>query len=150
MNQQDYTTTIQSRASVRDTIEAIDRVGAWWTTSFQGAAQKPGDTFNVRFGETFVNFTIVEHTATRIVWHVTESRLPWLKDETEWTGTDVIWDVAVAGGETQVQMTHKGLVPQVECFENCKKGWNVYVGESLRKLLAEGQGSPDGKARSQT
>jgi hypothetical protein len=149
MNQQDYTTTIQSPASAKETIEAIDRVGAWWTSSFKGAAQKIGDTFNVRFGETSVTFQVVEHTATRIVWHVTDSLLPWLKDKTEWTGTDVVWEIAIDGDKTKVQMTHKGLLPKVECYEGCEKGWNFYVRESLRKLLVDGEGLPDGKPRAQ-
>jgi hypothetical protein len=145
MKQQDYTKTIRSKASPRETTKQIDRVGAWWTASFTGSAQKVGDTFGVRFGETFVNFQVVEHTDRRIVWQVTDSLLPWLKDRTEWTGTHVVWEITVVGDETTVQMTHEGLVPQVECYENCEKGWNFYVGESLRKLLAEGAGMPDGK-----
>ena len=44
---------------------------------------------------------------------------------------------------TQINFTHVGLIPEVECYENCKKGWNFFIGESLRKLITEGQGQPD-------
>jgi hypothetical protein len=39
-------------------------------------------------------------------------------------------------------MTHIGLVPGVECYEDCKKGWNFYVGESLFRWMTEGKGLP--------
>ena len=112
----DYTTTIRADSPATQAVEAIDRVGAWWTKSFEGSTQQVGDTFRVRFGETFVVFEILEHTGERIVWRVKESLLPWLRDKTEWTGTDVVWHVTVDGRETTVQMTHKGLVPNAECY----------------------------------
>ncbi len=147
MNTQDYTATIHASASAKDAVEAIDQVGAWWTSSFDGAAKRVGDTFNVRFGDTFVAFEVVEHTEERVVWHVTDSLLPWLRDKTEWTGTDVVWRVAAEGSATRVEMTHRGLVPTVECYANCERGWDFYVRESLRKLLVEGKGLPDGRKR---
>ncbi len=149
MSTHDYTTTIHASTSAKNAMEAIDRVGAWWTKSFEGAAEHVGDTFNVRFGDTFVAFEVVAHTDDEIVWHVTDSLLPWLRDKTEWTGTDVVWRVAVEGRETSVQMTHRGLTPTVECYANCERGWDFYVGKSLRKLLVEGEGLPDGRTREQ-
>ncbi len=49
MRPQDYTTTIRATVSTKKVIDAIDDVGAWWTTSFKGAAKKVGDKFGVRF-----------------------------------------------------------------------------------------------------
>ncbi len=37
-------------------------------------------------------------------------------------------------------MTHVGLVPEAECYNDCKAGWDKHVGESLLKLLTEGKG----------
>lgn len=145
--ERDYTKTILANTSAAKVVEAIDDVGAWWTRSFRGAAKNAGDTFQVRFGETFVDFEVAEHSDEKIVWHVTRSRLHWLKDEAEWTGTDVVWRVAAEGGATKVQMTHEGLLPAVECYENCERGWDFYVGKSLQKLLVEGEGLPDARTR---
>jgi hypothetical protein len=147
MKTQDYTTTIQVSTSTKNTIEAIDRVNAWWTASFEGSAHRPGDTFTVRFGDTFVVFEVAQHAEDRIVWHVKESLLPWLRDKSEWTDTDVVWQLTARGGETMVQMTHEGLVPSVECYSTCERGWDFYVGKSLRQLLTEGAGLPDAKTR---
>jgi hypothetical protein len=44
-------------------------------------------------------------------------------------------------------MTHAGLVPGVECYGNCEKGWDFYVGESLLRLLTENTGLADQQRR---
>ncbi len=38
-----------------------------------------------------------------------------------------------------------GLVPEIECYNDCVKGWNFYVNESLFKLMTEGKGIPERK-----
>ncbi len=88
MSAQDYTTVIHTSTSAKEAVARIEQVGAWWTTSFQGTADRVGDTFDVRFGDTFVTFEVVEHAENRIVWHVKDSVLPWLRDKSEWTGTN--------------------------------------------------------------
>jgi hypothetical protein len=56
MTQQDYTATISAKITAKEAIDRISRVPDWWTKGFTGAAHKVGDTFTVRFGETFVDF----------------------------------------------------------------------------------------------
>lgn len=145
MNDRDYAKSIQVSVSPKKALEAIDDVAAWWTKSFNGAARRVGDTFNVHFGDTSVDFEVVEHSDERIVWHVTRSHLPWLKDKTEWTGTDVVFQLTPDERDTTVHMMHRGLLPTVECYANCQRGWDFYVGRSLHKLLVEGTGLPDGR-----
>ena len=69
--------------------------------------------------------------------------LHWLKDKKECKGTDVLWEIVPMKGATEILMTHIGLKPGIECFEDCTVGWNHYVKESLFKLLNEGKGVPD-------
>jgi hypothetical protein len=40
-------------------------------------------------------------------------------------------------------MIHIGLVPEIECYTSCVKGWDQYVKGSLFKLLTEGKGLPN-------
>jgi hypothetical protein len=54
----------------------------------------------------------------------------------------IVYEIIPAGDGVRVGMTHVGLVPEVECFENCQRGWNHHFGESLRKLLNEQVGMP--------
>ena len=46
-------------------------------------------------------------------------------------------------------MTHAGLIPDVACYDVCRKGWDFCITESLQKLLTENQGLPDRGGRRQ-
>ncbi len=137
----DYTRTITADIPPAEAADRIARVTDWWTRNTKGSARKPGDTFTVDFGETFVDFKVAELVpGKRIVWEVTNCRLHWIKDKTEWNGTKVAFDISSQGGTTTVRMTHIGLVPEVECFGTCEQGWNFHVGESLQQLLRTDKG----------
>jgi hypothetical protein len=148
MQQQDYQRTITANIPPGQAFDRICRVPEWWTQGFTGRAQGLGDTFTVRFGETFVDFRISELVrGKKIVWQVSDSNLHWVKDKKEWNGTEVVWEISSANGTTTLQMMHRGLVPGVECYERCKSGWDFCVGDSLLKLLTEGEGRPDQGSR---
>jgi hypothetical protein len=145
MTQKDYTATISAKITAKEAIDRISRVPDWWTKGFTGVSEKAGDTFTVRFGETFVDFRVTEVIPEKcIVWQVTDCNLYFVPHKKEWNSTRVVWDVSSDKGLTSVRMTHVGLVPEHQCYENCEKGWNFYVTESLRKLLTENKGLPDG------
>ncbi len=79
----------------------------------------------------------------KVVWQVTDCYLHWLKDKKEWKGTRMSFEVSTKNNSTQINFTHIGLVPEIECYDGCAKGWNQYVKESLFKLITEGKGLPD-------
>lgn len=139
----DYHCSIAANVPAREAFDAICRVSAWWATDFQGRAEKPGDIFTVTFGQTFVTFTITEAIpGEKVSWLVQDCNLHWLKDKKEWNGTSIEWVISSQNGLTQVDMTHIGLVPGIECFDNCQTGWNHFIQESLSKLLTEKKGLP--------
>jgi hypothetical protein len=140
-----YHHTIAAKVSPEEAFTMINRVPDWWTRQgFSGATGNRGDCFTVRWGDTFVDFEVTELLpGRRIVWQVKRSRIPWVKDQDEWTGTSVEWDITSENGGSRITITHRGLTPAVECYQDCKQGWDFYAGESLRKLLSEGKGMPD-------
>ena len=71
--------------------------------------------------------------------------LGFVEDKTEWTGTDITFDVTPKGDQTEVRFTHLGLVPEFECFDNCSNAWGFYIKSSLRDLIATGKGEPNEK-----
>ena len=147
MKKQDYNATIVVKSTPAEAFKQINRVSAWWTDSVKGHSEDLGDVFSVHFGDTFVNFKIVESVpGKKVVWLVTDCHIPWLKDIKEWKDTMVSFDISGEKGETKINFTHIGLVPEVECYANCERGWNQYVKESLFKLLTEGKGAPQKKA----
>lgn len=146
MSQKDYKTSISANITANEAQKRINNVSEWWTKNFKGSANKVNDKFTVRFGETFVDFQINEVVSgKKIVWSVTDCYLHWLNDKKEWNDTIIEWEIASNGKSTKINMTHVGLVPEVECYNDCRKGWNFYVNESLFKLLTEGKGIPDKK-----
>jgi len=146
MDSPDYQATIAAEIPAEEAVRRIGQVPQWWTGGFTGMARAKGDRFTVRFGETFVDFTVAElEPGRRVVWEVTDCNLHWIANKAEWKGTRVVWELSSKNGMTEVRMTHVGVFPGAECWESCKPGWDFYVGKSLRKLLAENVGLPDGE-----
>ena len=140
----DYQATIRVEVSALQALAGISNVKAWWTQNVEGSSKKLGDCFYVRFGDTYSKFEIIElEPGQKLVWLVLDCNLHWLVDKKEWKGTRILWEVETINDACKIHMTHVGLVPSIECFENCRAGWNHYVKESLYKLLNEGRGVPD-------
>src|ERR1700744_3760320 len=119
MENQNYHCSITAKSTAAEAFLKICQVSAWWGTDIEGSFEKVGDTFTIHFGKTRVDFKITEAIpGKKIVWSVTDSYLPWLKEKTEWTDTEVVWEISEERNEVKIDMTHVGLVPQVECYEN--------------------------------
>src|SRR5579872_2892366 len=143
MKQQDYQCSIIADVTPEEAFESINDVSGWWAKNFEGNALQLNDVFTVHFGQTFVNFQITEFVpGVTVTWKVTNCFLHWIKDKTEWNGTSVRFDIAREGEKTRITMTHIGLVPGVECYNDCEIGWNDHFGNSLLKLLTEQEGAP--------
>ena len=143
MKNQDFNCSITANVTAKEAMEAISHVYDWWTKDFTGSAEKLNDKFTIRFGETFVNLKITEFIPdSKIVWTVTDCYLHWLKDKTEWKETKIIFEIATVNNQTTIHFTHHGLLPQVECYDMCVKGWTQYISGSLLKLMKEGVGQP--------
>jgi Activator of Hsp90 ATPase homolog 1-like protein len=144
MKKQDYTAIITVNNSIHDTFEAINSVSKWWTDDLTGSSQKLNDEFTVQFGDIHrTGQKIIEFVPDeKVVWLVTESRLNFIKDKEEWKNTKISFELSRQGDKTQIHFTHIGLVPEIECYKQCTKGWDYYIKGSLFKLLTEGKGTP--------
>jgi len=144
MKKQDFNATITVNTTPKDAFKKIALVADWWAKDFTGKAEKLNDKFTIRFGDTFVDFKITEVIPdTKIVWFVTDSYLPWLSDKKEWNNTQVMYEISTKNNLTKIDFTHVGLVPEIECYERCEKGWTRFVTISLPKFLNEGKGLPE-------
>lgn len=143
MKQQDYRCSITANITAKEAFESISDVSAWWAKHVEGNSQQLNDVFIVRFGETYVTFKIVKWVANKtVIWEVTDCYLHWLHDKTEWKGTTIEWEITEADHITQINFTHMGLVPEVECFGACQRGWDQYIKGSLFTLLTQKEGIP--------
>ena len=140
----DYHASFEAQVTAEKAFADICKVSAWWTKNIEGSTQNLNDVFTVTFGETFSKIKIGELIAgKKILWEVLDCNLHWMHDKKEWKGTQILWEISKAGKVTRIDMTHIGLRPGIECFEDCNKGWNHYVTVSLFKLVTEAKGVPD-------
>jgi len=141
----DYHTSITVDAPSQEVFENINQVSKWWTENLEGKSQKLNDEFTVRFDDVHVSTQKFSEVipGKKIVWDVTDCNLHWLADKKEWKGTKIDWEVSTKNNATQIDFTHIGLVPEVECFDSCRKGWDFFIKESLLKLITEGKGLPE-------
>ncbi len=147
MKAQDYTVNIRVNATAQEAFDNINSVTSWWTENLEGRSQKLNDEFTVRFGDVHLSTQkLVELVpGKKIVWLVTDSRLNFLKDKQEWTGTKILFEVTEKDNQTEIRFTHQGLVPGVECFGDCSNAWGQYIQQSLRSLINTGKGRPEPK-----
>jgi hypothetical protein len=144
MKTKDFTYSITVKVTAKEAMKAISQVNKWWAKDFKGKAAKLNDTFSVYFGDTFVDFKISECVPGKtITWLVSDCNLHWIKTKKEWKGTECIWTVTEKNGKTKIDFVHKGLTPDVECYESCKPGWTHHIKDSLLKLCDEGKGFPE-------
>jgi len=136
-----FHSSITVNITPKEAFEGICKVQQWWG-HIEGKTEQQNDVFTYRPNDTWVNFKITECNFNKIVWHVTGSYLHFQNNKREWTGTDVVFEIVDIGNSTQINFTHIGLVPEVECYENCVKGWAHYFTVSLFQLLTTGKGQP--------
>ncbi len=144
MKNENFHRTITVNASAEEAMKKINQVNLWWAKNFSGRAEKLNDKFTVRFGETFVDFQIRELvTNKKVVWKVTDCNLHWIKAKKEWNNTEVVFEISSENNKCKIDFTHIGLLPGVECYNDCEVGWNGHVTISLANFINEGKGQPE-------
>jgi hypothetical protein len=144
MEDQNFTTSIEVNQSPRQVFEAIINPGIWWSGEITGKSEKLNDEFSYRYKDLhFSKQKTVEIVPDqKVVWLVTESEINHAEDKNEWTGTKIIFEIFEQDNKTQLRFTHVGLIPQIECFENCSKAWSQLIQEGLFTLITTGEGKP--------
>ena len=147
MKPENYTTSFAVEQSPEEVFDAINDVRGWWSGEIDGSTDKHGAEFRYRYQD--VHDTTQRITewvpGKKVVWHVVDSHINFVKDRTEWNGTDIVFEIDRKSGKTELRFTHRGLVPQFECFDACSNAWGSYINGSLRKLIATGAGRPNPK-----
>ncbi len=148
-NAQNFTTSFIIDQTPEVAFDEINNVRGWWSEEIEGKTDKLNSEFMYHFMD--VHRCKIKITklipGKKVVWHVLENYFNFTKDKTEWTGTDIIFEISKKGDKTQIRFTHLGLVPEYECFSVCSTGWSTYVNGSLRSLIATGKGRPNANER---
>jgi uncharacterized protein YndB with AHSA1/START domain len=142
----DYTKQIHINAipeKVFETLTAAAQFGAWWAPA-AGSAAQDGD-LHVTFDGFDDPLTMRVRQATRpstVIWDV--EACTFLPD---WIASAPTFTLSPSSsGGCDVRFEHKGLNPQLECYEMCRTGWDQYL-PSLRDYIETGTGNPYSSAR---
>ena len=150
MTSQNFTTTFVVDQTPDETFAAVTNVRGWWSGEIEGRTDAQGEEFTYRYED--IHYTkqrISELVPGRkVVWQIVESRLNFTEDPNEWTGTEVVFEVAPKGDQTEVRFSHVGLAPDVECYDQCSSAWLFYINNSLRQLITTGVGAPNAQESS--
>ncbi|MGL6125993.1 SRPBCC family protein [Chryseobacterium artocarpi] len=141
-----YTNIIEVKTKADKAYKALTReIPLWWTDMFEGSSAEVDHVFTIRFGENIHKTMRVEETVidSKVIWYVEDSliALPELKNQTEWIGTTIVWEIEKRENTTLLHLTHIGLKPSVECYEICSNGWLQFL-SSLKLFLETGKGTP--------
>ena len=124
---------------------AITNVRGWWSEEIIGPTDKAGEAFDYRYRDLHrCKIKVTELIpGKKVAWRVLENYFSFTEDKTEWTGTDILFDIAEKDGKTEIRFTHQGLVPDYECYDACSDGWSTYINGSLHDLITTGKGRPN-------
>jgi hypothetical protein len=146
MTTTDFSSTILVDQSPEEVFTAIKNVRGWWSGLFseeiQGSSEKVNDefTFHAGGGMHYSKQKLVELIPEKkAVWLVTDSKLTFLENESEWTGTKISFEISKQDDQTKVTFTHLGLFPEAECYDSCAPAWSRYMQERLVNLITHGQ-----------
>jgi Activator of Hsp90 ATPase homolog 1-like protein len=143
----DFTTTILVAQTPKEVFKAVNNVRGWWSENIEGDTKKLNDEFIYSFQDDHrcqIKLTEVIRDK-KVVWLVIDNYFSFTKDKTEWTGTNIEFEITEKGNKTQLRFTHRGLVPEFECYEVCFDAWTGYITNSLRSLITTGKGQPNPK-----
>ena len=141
---QNFTTKFVVDQTPQEVFAAINNVRGWWSEAIEGDTDKLGAEFHYHFKDIHrCHLRIIEFVPNqKVVWHVLDNYFNFTQDKTEWTDTQISFEIFKKENKTEVRFTHHGLVPQYECYAVCSDGWSTYI-SSLCSLITTDKGQPN-------
>ena len=145
MDTQSYTTSFTVDQSPEEVFAAVTNVRGWWSGEIDGRTDQLGAEFTYRYENLHRTRQKITELVPgkKVVWRVLESEINFVKDKTEWNGTEIVFEIRNRGGKSELTFTHVGLAPRIECYGKCAGAWGFYINESLRNLITTGKGDPN-------
>jgi len=141
MKKGNFSYSFKTSKRAEEIFELLLHIEQWWSglydETIKGQSKKLNDVFTFKAGDGahYTSQKLVELIPNKkVVWLVTDSNLSFLKDTSEWNNTKIGFELSTEGDKTNVQFTHEGLVPKIECYDTCSAGWKGYL-DNLKKKL---------------
>jgi len=145
MSDKNFTTSFSVDQSPDEVFAAINNVRGWWSQAIEGDTDKLSSVFYYHYQDIHrCTFKITEFVpGKKVVWHVLHNEFNFVKDKSEWNGTDVVFEITKKNDKTELHFTHVGLIPTYECYGVCSDAWHTYIKGSLHGLITTGEGKPN-------
>ncbi len=145
MKTQSFSTSFVVDQSPEEVFAAVNNVRGWWSEEIEGTTDKLGAEFRFHYKDAHRSTQRITELVPgkKVVWQVVEGQINFVKDKHEWDGTEVVFEIARRGDQTELRFTHVGLVPEIECYGKCSGAWTFHVNEGLRSLITTGKGKPN-------
>ena len=145
MKAKDYTTFFAVDQSPEEVFDAINKVRGWWSEEIDGSTDKLGAEFKFHHKDlprSTQKITVLV-PGKKLVWHVSDAQLKFVKNKTEWEGTDVVFEITKKGDKTELRFTHVGLVPAFECYGDCSGALGLLDQRQFAEFwITTGKGQP--------
>jgi hypothetical protein len=148
----DFTTTLLVDQTPKQVFDAINNVRGWWSEEIEGTTNQLNAVFKYHYKDVHRSqMKIVEFIPEKkVVWLVMDNSFNFIKDQNEWKGNHIIFEITQKNKQTEIRFTHQGLVPQYECYKICQDAWTNYIQNSLHSLITTGKGMPNASDKPQT
>lgn len=144
MKSENFQLTLVTNRTPQKVFQSIIKVRDWWTgyhnEQFTGETEHLNDIFHFYAAGGLHQCTqkIIELIPNeKIVWLVTDSHLGFVEKSDEWVNSKIVFEISTVGNNTQIVFTHKGLTPNIECYDSCAPSWTMYLQEKLLPLINE-------------
>ncbi|MDB5087092.1 MAG: hypothetical protein JWR09_1086 [Mucilaginibacter sp.] len=147
MKTPDFNTSFSVDQTPNEVFNAVNNVRGWWSERIDGGTEQLNDEFTYQRWELHkCTMKLIEVVPDKkVVWLVLDNYFSFTKDQTEWVGTKIEFEISEKDGKTQLNFTHRGLVPAYECYDICFDAWTSYIKGSLKDLITTGKGQPNPK-----
>lgn len=140
----DFSCSFVTSKSAAAIYEGILDVPGWWSENIEGSPGALGmewvyDNRPVHLAR----FRVAELVpGRRVVWEVIENMLSFVKDQSEWVGDRLVFEISPESSGHRLTFTQEGLTPADQCYDICDNAWTGYIAGSLRARIEVGKGSP--------
>jgi uncharacterized protein YndB with AHSA1/START domain len=92
---QHFSITLLVSSSSQEVFDAINNVRGWWSEEIEGRTDELGE-FEYRYRDVHrCTIKITELVpGKKVVWHVLDNDFNFVKDKSEWKGTDLVFEIA--------------------------------------------------------
>ena len=142
MSGTDYSKTITVEASAEEAYKVIALGFEFWWARPDQLVAKVGDKAKFAFppGKGYWAFQAADLRPGQYVEMVCfEAHHPGdgmpEAIEKEWLGTKVMWYITETDGQSGIRFEHRGLTPDLHCYDVCTNGWDYFFVDTLKAYL---------------